>query len=146
MEQSNKNITNADSLASEREMNLAKENGERQQTNVNDENMQDLDDQQPSEKRYCSARGHQGPTDIISPVPPKITVRPCPCYSFSVLYTLVSVLSCPGKTCSSMASIEQWYYLRAMAPKTHTVKQVLHSPFTDCRTGTIFLQLDGNLR
>ncbi|GFT18545.1 uncharacterized protein TNCV_176491 [Trichonephila clavipes] len=30
--------------------NLAKENGETQQANTNDENMQDLDDQQPSEK------------------------------------------------------------------------------------------------
>ncbi|GFX40155.1 hypothetical protein TNCV_4317911 [Trichonephila clavipes] len=37
--------------ASERERNLAKENGETQQTNINDENMQDLDDQQPSEKK-----------------------------------------------------------------------------------------------
>ncbi|GFX07990.1 zinc finger MYM-type protein 1 [Trichonephila clavipes] len=37
-------------------MNLAKENGETQKKYINDENMQDLDDQQPSEKRYCSAR------------------------------------------------------------------------------------------
>ncbi|GFX01216.1 zinc finger MYM-type protein 1 [Trichonephila clavipes] len=41
-EQSNKNITN--------ERNLSKENGETQQANINDENMQDLDNQQPSEK------------------------------------------------------------------------------------------------
>ncbi|GFT69429.1 hypothetical protein TNCV_1297351 [Trichonephila clavipes] len=32
------------------ERNLAKENGETQQANINDENMQDYDDQQPSEK------------------------------------------------------------------------------------------------
>ncbi|GFX07702.1 hypothetical protein TNCV_4159711 [Trichonephila clavipes] len=32
-----------------------------------------------------------------------------PCYSFPVLYSPVSVLSCPGKTCSPMVSIEQWY-------------------------------------
>ncbi|GFW16607.1 zinc finger MYM-type protein 1 [Trichonephila clavipes] len=32
------------------ERNLAKENGETQQTNITDENMKDLDDQQPSEK------------------------------------------------------------------------------------------------
>ncbi|GFW57341.1 hypothetical protein TNCV_542551 [Trichonephila clavipes] len=44
-------------------MNLAKENGETQQTNINDENMQDLDGQQPSEKRYCSARGYQECSD-----------------------------------------------------------------------------------
>ncbi|GFU24816.1 zinc finger MYM-type protein 1 [Trichonephila clavipes] len=50
MEQSKKNITNADTLASERERNLAKENGETQQTNITDENMKDLDDLQPSEK------------------------------------------------------------------------------------------------
>ncbi|GFW80269.1 uncharacterized protein TNCV_66011 [Trichonephila clavipes] len=50
MEQSNKNITNAETLTSERERNLAKENGETQQANSNDENMQDYDDQQPSEK------------------------------------------------------------------------------------------------
>ncbi|GFX87184.1 hypothetical protein TNCV_2059551 [Trichonephila clavipes] len=31
-------------------MNLDKENGETQQANINDENMQDYDDQQPSEK------------------------------------------------------------------------------------------------
>ncbi|GFW99368.1 transposable element Tcb1 transposase [Trichonephila clavipes] len=37
-------------LASKREMNLAKENGETQQTNINEENMQDIDKQQPSEK------------------------------------------------------------------------------------------------
>ncbi|GFX36655.1 zinc finger MYM-type protein 1 [Trichonephila clavipes] len=50
MEQSNKNITNADTLTSERERNLSKENGETQQANFNDENMQDLDNQQHSEK------------------------------------------------------------------------------------------------
>ncbi|GFU48741.1 uncharacterized protein TNCV_4752361 [Trichonephila clavipes] len=50
MEQSNKNITNADTLPSKRERNLSKENGETQQANINDENMQDLDNQQPSEK------------------------------------------------------------------------------------------------
>ncbi|GFX27440.1 hypothetical protein TNCV_35371 [Trichonephila clavipes] len=50
MEQSNKNITNADTLTSERERNLVKENGETQQANINDENMQELDNQQPSEK------------------------------------------------------------------------------------------------
>ncbi|GFX26009.1 uncharacterized protein TNCV_2303891 [Trichonephila clavipes] len=50
MEQSKKNITNTEALTSERERNLAKENGETQQANINDENMQDYDDQQPSEK------------------------------------------------------------------------------------------------
>ncbi|GFW10082.1 uncharacterized protein TNCV_4208451 [Trichonephila clavipes] len=50
MEQSNKNITNAETLTSEREKNLAEENGETQQANINDENMQDYDEQQPSEK------------------------------------------------------------------------------------------------
>ncbi|GFX81745.1 hypothetical protein TNCV_317491 [Trichonephila clavipes] len=50
MEQSDKNITNADKLTSKRERNLAKENGEIQQANINDENEQDLDDPQPSEK------------------------------------------------------------------------------------------------
>ncbi|GFT32222.1 uncharacterized protein TNCV_1034911 [Trichonephila clavipes] len=50
MELSNKNITNAETLTSERERNLAKENGETLQANINDENMQDYDDQQPSEK------------------------------------------------------------------------------------------------
>ncbi|GFU74800.1 zinc finger MYM-type protein 1 [Trichonephila clavipes] len=50
MEQSKKNITNVDALASERERNLAKENGETQQTNITDENMKHLDDLQPSEK------------------------------------------------------------------------------------------------
>ncbi|GFV55847.1 hypothetical protein TNCV_597541 [Trichonephila clavipes] len=49
-EQSNKNITNTDTLTSERERNLSKENGETQQANTNDKNMQDLDNQQPSEK------------------------------------------------------------------------------------------------
>ncbi|GFS98649.1 uncharacterized protein TNCV_4679661 [Trichonephila clavipes] len=50
MEQSNKNIINAEILTSERERNLDKENGETQQANINDENMQGYDDQQPSEK------------------------------------------------------------------------------------------------
>ncbi|GFX73272.1 uncharacterized protein TNCV_3537951 [Trichonephila clavipes] len=50
MEQINKNITYVGTLASERERNLAKENGETQQTNINDENSQDYDDRQPSEK------------------------------------------------------------------------------------------------
>ncbi|GFX95730.1 uncharacterized protein TNCV_4886561 [Trichonephila clavipes] len=50
MEQSNKNITNAETLTSERERNVTKENEETQQANINDENMQDYDDQQPSEK------------------------------------------------------------------------------------------------
>ncbi|GFY36643.1 hypothetical protein TNCV_28471 [Trichonephila clavipes] len=50
MERSNKNIANADRLTSERERNLAKVNGETQQANINDENMQNLDYQQPSEK------------------------------------------------------------------------------------------------
>ncbi|GFU00285.1 zinc finger MYM-type protein 1 [Trichonephila clavipes] len=50
MEQSKKNITNVDTLASERERNLAKENGETQHSNITDENMKYLDDQQPSEK------------------------------------------------------------------------------------------------
>ncbi|GFW45553.1 hypothetical protein TNCV_3244931 [Trichonephila clavipes] len=50
MEQSYKNITNAETLTSERERNLAKENEETQQANINDENMQEYDDQQPSEK------------------------------------------------------------------------------------------------
>ncbi|GFX28049.1 uncharacterized protein TNCV_774331 [Trichonephila clavipes] len=50
MEQSNKNITNAETLTSVRERNLAKENGGTQQANKNDENMQDYNDQQPSEK------------------------------------------------------------------------------------------------
>ncbi|GFU95070.1 hypothetical protein TNCV_4138541 [Trichonephila clavipes] len=40
-----------------------------------------------------------------------------PCYSFPVLYTPVSVLSCPGKTCNPMVSIEQWYSRRLTAPK-----------------------------
>ncbi|GFT72488.1 putative RNA-directed DNA polymerase from transposon X-element [Trichonephila clavipes] len=50
MERSNKNVTNAETLTSERERNLAKENVETQQANINDDNMQDLDDQQSSEK------------------------------------------------------------------------------------------------
>ncbi|GFY31839.1 uncharacterized protein TNCV_4201471 [Trichonephila clavipes] len=57
MEQSNKNITNADILTSERERNLAKENGETQQANINDENMQDYDDQQPFEKDIVQPKG-----------------------------------------------------------------------------------------
>ncbi|GFX56361.1 uncharacterized protein TNCV_2242931 [Trichonephila clavipes] len=55
MEQSNKNITNAETLTSERERNLAKENGETQQANISDENMQNY---QPSE------RGIVQPEDI----------------------------------------------------------------------------------
>ncbi|GFW38228.1 hypothetical protein TNCV_3839561 [Trichonephila clavipes] len=43
-------MTLVGTLVSERERNLAKENGETQQTNINDENMQNLDDQQNSEK------------------------------------------------------------------------------------------------
>ncbi|GFT62404.1 uncharacterized protein TNCV_4717701 [Trichonephila clavipes] len=50
MEQSNKNKTNAETLTSEGEINLVKENGETQQANISDENMQDYDDQQPSKK------------------------------------------------------------------------------------------------
>ncbi|GFV92329.1 zinc finger MYM-type protein 1 [Trichonephila clavipes] len=50
MEHCNKNTTNAETLTSERERSLAKENGETQQASINDENMQDYDDQQPSEK------------------------------------------------------------------------------------------------
>ncbi|GFW68706.1 uncharacterized protein TNCV_3639211 [Trichonephila clavipes] len=50
MELSNKNTTNAETLTSERERRLAKEKGETQQANINFENMQDYDDQQPSEK------------------------------------------------------------------------------------------------
>ncbi|GFX23622.1 uncharacterized protein TNCV_3595641 [Trichonephila clavipes] len=50
MEQSNKNIANTDTLTSERDSNLAKEDGETQQVNINDENMQDIDDQLSSEK------------------------------------------------------------------------------------------------
>ncbi|GFS73046.1 hypothetical protein TNCV_3606401 [Trichonephila clavipes] len=50
MEQSNRNITNADTLPRKRERILSKENGETQQTNINDEKMHDLDNQQPSEK------------------------------------------------------------------------------------------------
>ncbi|GFX98984.1 uncharacterized protein TNCV_4301591 [Trichonephila clavipes] len=49
MEQSNKHITNSETLTSERERNLAKENGETQ-ANINDENMQEFDGQQPSDK------------------------------------------------------------------------------------------------
>ncbi|GFU05438.1 uncharacterized protein TNCV_3290871 [Trichonephila clavipes] len=41
-----------------------------------------------------------------------------------------------GKTWSPMASIEQCYSSRLMAPETHTAKRALHSPFTDCTTGT----------
>ncbi|GFV20695.1 uncharacterized protein TNCV_777401 [Trichonephila clavipes] len=50
MEQSNKNITSADTLISEKDRNLAKENWKTQKANINDENMQNLDYQQPSEK------------------------------------------------------------------------------------------------
>ncbi|PRD33219.1 UNVERIFIED_CONTAM: hypothetical protein NCL1_18111 [Trichonephila clavipes] len=49
MGQINKNITNAESLTSEKERNFAKESGETQ-ANINDENMQDFNDQQPFEK------------------------------------------------------------------------------------------------
>ncbi|GFU43093.1 hypothetical protein TNCV_109161 [Trichonephila clavipes] len=58
--------------------------------------------------------------------------------------TLQSVLSCPGKTCSLMASIEPWYSRRSTAPDTHTVKLELPTPFADCTTG-IVIQLGGNL-
>ncbi|GFU73259.1 hypothetical protein TNCV_167421 [Trichonephila clavipes] len=51
MKQSNKNTTNAETLTRERESSLAKENGETQQANINDENMQDYDDQQPLLKK-----------------------------------------------------------------------------------------------
>ncbi|GFW41693.1 hypothetical protein TNCV_9311 [Trichonephila clavipes] len=51
---------------------------------------------------------------------------------FLSLYTPVSELSCPSKTCHPMASTEQWYLRRSTAPKTHTVKQAFHSLFTDC--------------
>ncbi|GFS63537.1 hypothetical protein TNCV_4610961 [Trichonephila clavipes] len=60
-----------------------------------------------------------------------------PRYSFAVLYSLVSVLSCPGKTCSPMVSIEQWYSRKSTALETHTVKRALHSPFTDWTIGTV---------
>ncbi|GFX66562.1 hypothetical protein TNCV_1794731 [Trichonephila clavipes] len=60
MEQSNKNITNADALTSKRKMNLAKENGETQQAIIKDENMQDHVDQKPSEKDIVQ------PEDIIA--------------------------------------------------------------------------------
>ncbi|GFY07825.1 HTH_Tnp_Tc3_2 domain-containing protein [Trichonephila clavipes] len=59
-----------------------------------------------------------------------------PIHIMGVIYTSVSVLSCPSKMCSPMVSIEQWYSRRLTAPKTHTVKQVLHSPLTDSTTGT----------
>ncbi|GFU85065.1 hypothetical protein TNCV_1553281 [Trichonephila clavipes] len=42
------------------------------------------------------------------------------------------------------ANIEQWYSRRSTAPETHTVERALHSPFTDCTTGTV-IQLGGNL-
>ncbi|GFY02610.1 hypothetical protein TNCV_3504901 [Trichonephila clavipes] len=48
-----------------------------------------------------------------------------------VFYTPVSVLSCPGQTCSLMVTIEQWFSRRSTALETHTVKVALHSPFTD---------------
>ncbi|GFU14965.1 hypothetical protein TNCV_795371 [Trichonephila clavipes] len=60
---------------------------------------------------------------------------------YPVLYALVSVLSCPGRT---MASIEQWYSRRSMAPETQTVKRALHNPFTDCPIGTV-IQLGDNM-
>ncbi|GFX52077.1 hypothetical protein TNCV_4654061 [Trichonephila clavipes] len=63
-------------------------------------------------------------------------------HSFPVLYTPVSVLSCPGKTCSLMKRrIEQWYSRMVTAPETHMVKLALHSSFTDSTTGTV-IQLD----
>ncbi|GFX57083.1 hypothetical protein TNCV_2963631 [Trichonephila clavipes] len=68
MEQSNKNIINTDASTSERERNLSKKNGETQQANIKDENMQDLDDQQPSEK------------DIVQPeaiIPDQRVLRKC---------------------------------------------------------------------
>ncbi|GFV59167.1 hypothetical protein TNCV_2339081 [Trichonephila clavipes] len=57
-----------------------------------------------------------------------------------VLYTPISVISCPGKTFNTKASIEH----RSTAPETHTVKGELRSSFTDCTTGTV-TQLGGNL-
>ncbi|GFY18733.1 uncharacterized protein TNCV_2399531 [Trichonephila clavipes] len=45
----------------------------------------------------------------------------------SLLHSPVSMISCPGKTCSSIASIEQWFSRRSMAPETHKVKRALHS-------------------
>ncbi|GFT07624.1 hypothetical protein TNCV_4045731 [Trichonephila clavipes] len=67
-----------------------------------------------------------------------------PCYSFPALYTPVSVLSCSGKTCSPMASFGQRYSRRSTAAETHTMKRTLHSPFTDCMSGTV-IQLGGSL-
>ncbi|GFU39036.1 hypothetical protein TNCV_1690531 [Trichonephila clavipes] len=55
MEQNNKNITNADALTSERK----KELSQRKRANIKDENMQDLNDQRPSEKDIVQ------PEDII---------------------------------------------------------------------------------
>ncbi|GFU68685.1 hypothetical protein TNCV_309001 [Trichonephila clavipes] len=52
-----------------------------------------------------------------------------------VLYIPVS--ACPGKTRSPMVSIEQWHSCRSTAPEIDTV----HTPFTDCTTGTV-IQLD----
>ncbi|GFV83535.1 hypothetical protein TNCV_5120251 [Trichonephila clavipes] len=52
--------------------------------------------------------------------------------------TLQSVLSYPGKTCSLMTSIEQWYSRRLTALETHTVKQALHSLFTESTTTPSF--------
>ncbi|GFX15011.1 uncharacterized protein TNCV_4897791 [Trichonephila clavipes] len=60
-----------------------------------------------------------------------------PCYSFPVLHTPVSELSCPGKTRSPMASIKPGYSHRSMTPETSMVKRKLRSPFTDCTTGTV---------
>ncbi|GFX76969.1 hypothetical protein TNCV_2258321 [Trichonephila clavipes] len=68
-----------------------------------------------------------------------------PCYSFLVLYTPVSGLYCPGKTCSPVVTFKQWHSRRSKAPGTHTVKQELHNPFTDCTTDTV-IQLGCNLR
>ncbi|GFW63168.1 hypothetical protein TNCV_581081 [Trichonephila clavipes] len=62
---------------------------------------------------------------------------------FPVLYTSVSVLSCSGKMCTPMTSIEQWYSRRSMAPDPHTVKRPSNSPFADCTTDSV-CQLCGN--
>ncbi|GFT75952.1 hypothetical protein TNCV_2098851 [Trichonephila clavipes] len=56
---------------------------------------------------------------------------------FSVLYTPVSVISCPGKTCRPMACIEQCYSGWSRALETLTMRRAWHSPFTDFTTGTV---------
>ncbi|GFY21895.1 hypothetical protein TNCV_3295391 [Trichonephila clavipes] len=43
-----------------------------------------------------------------------------------------------------MASIKQWYCRSLADTETHTVKRALHTPFTDCSTGTV-IQLGGNM-